>query len=112
MTIYAVARQLGLHDFRHRTERVVFPVMTIHAPLRKDLQVIRFGYMYIMAGGAIHLIGFLKTFAGHQQAVLVTVDIQARQAVHAVRRCRKLIQGVAGLKAEGGFDLFAGARMA
>ncbi len=68
--------------------------------------------MYIVAGGAIQLIGFLKTFAGHQQAVLVAVDIQVRQAVHAVRRGRKMIQGVAGLKAKGRFDLFAGARMA
>ena len=78
MTIYAVTRHQGLHDFRHRTERVLFPVMTIHAALRKDLQVIRFGHMYIMAGRAIHLIGFLKTFAGYQQTILVAVDIQFR----------------------------------
>jgi hypothetical protein len=67
--------------------------------------------MNIMAGGAIHL-ALCKAFTGGKQSILVSVNIQGRDCICAIRRGGVIIQGVSYHEGEGGSDGLPQAGMA
>jgi len=76
-------------------------VVAGHTSLGEKGRVIDLRDVHIMAGGAVHL-AILKTFAGREQSVLVSMYVQGGDAIRIIGGRGKIIQGIPYGKGEGG----------
>ena len=82
------------------------PVVTADAALAVYLHLSILVGMGIVTGGTIHF-GHPEAFAGRQQTILVTMNVQGGGSGGIVVRRGIIVEGVAGEEGKGGLEFFS-----